>query len=202
MSNDKAPAPAGWYPDPQGGQRYWDGTMWLDFPDPASDADPVEPRSRFRKRVILLTLLVVALAAIGGTVTWKLNHDAQVAAQASALEEAAKREAERVEAERAAQEAADNAERMSRSLSVANIESSIEEMANEHVAKGMYDGPVLSVKCSPVNGGSTDNLNETTTVFECFVGTEDVGGGRMRGYKYHATMNWSSGEFTYGFGAP
>jgi len=203
MSNDKSPAPAGWYPDPEGGQRYWDGTTWLDFPEPGSDADGTSETERwFRKRMVVVTLLVVVLAAVGGTVTWKINHDAQVAAQASALEEAAKREAERIEAERAEQEAADAAERASRALSVTNIEASIEEMALEHVNKGMFDGPVLSVTCSPVNGGSTDNLNETTTVFECFVGTEDVGGGRMRGYKYHATMNWSSGEFTYGFGAP
>ncbi len=80
------------------------------------------------------------------------------------------------------------------------IESSIEEMANEHVAEGMLDGPVLSVTCSPVNGGSTDNLSETTTVFECFVANEDVGGGRMRGYTYHATMNWTTGKYTYGYG--
>lgn len=105
-------------------------------------------------------------------------------------------------AEKAAQEQRDDAERAARQLSVVNIESSVEEMANEHVGKGMFDGPVLDVKCSPVNGGSTDNLTETTTVFECFVATEDVGDGRMRGYKYHATMNWSSGEYTYGFGAP
>ena len=74
MSNDKAPAPAGWYPDPQGGQRYWDGTTWLDFPDPASDADPVEPRSRFRKRVILLTLLVGAAGGGGSAARGSRNH--------------------------------------------------------------------------------------------------------------------------------
>ena len=96
----------------------------------------------------------------------------------------------------------DETERRARAATVTNIETSIEEMANEHVNKGMFDGPILSVTCSPVNGGSTDDLTETTTVFECFVGTEDVGGGRMRGYRYHATMNWTSGEFTYGFGAP
>src|SRR5690606_33121778 len=102
MSNDKSPAPAGWYPDPEGGQRYWDGTTWLDFPEPGSDADETPETERwFRKRMVVVTLLVVVLAAVGGTVTWKINHDAQVAAQASALEEAAKREAERIEAERA-----------------------------------------------------------------------------------------------------
>jgi len=34
-----APAPPGWYPDPQTGQqRYWDGTSWTDIPPPATRA--------------------------------------------------------------------------------------------------------------------------------------------------------------------
>lgn len=94
------------------------------------------------KKLILLILMVATLAAIGGTVTWKVDHDAQVVAQAAAAEEAANREAERIAAEKATQEAADDAERLSRSMSVSNIESSIEEMANEHVGKGLFDGPV------------------------------------------------------------
>ncbi|UYP18749.1 DUF2510 domain-containing protein [Rhodococcus sp. Z13] len=199
MSHDKLPASAGWYPDPNGGQRFWDGSSWLDLPDPDSSG---EPERRFPKKQILVIVLVLLVAAICGAVGWKIDHDAEIAAQVAAAEEAAQREAERLEAERKAQELEDETERRARAATVTNIETSIEEMANEHVNKGMFDGPILSVTCSPVNGGSTDDLTETTTVFECFVGTEDVGGGRMRGYKYHATMNWTSGEFTYGFGAP
>lgn len=195
--NENRPTPAGWYPSPDGGQRYWDGAAWLGLPAP----DTVVKR-RIRWKPIIVTLVVLVLAGIGGTVAWKVNHDAQVAAQVEAQEEAAQREAARLAAERAAQQQRDDAERAMRELTVTNIESSVEEMANEHMNKGMFDGPVLSVTCSPVNGGSTDDLTETTTVFECFVGTEEVGDGRMRGYKYHATMNWSSGEYTYGFGAP
>ncbi|MGN5237165.1 MULTISPECIES: DUF2510 domain-containing protein [unclassified Rhodococcus (in: high G+C Gram-positive bacteria)] len=191
--------PAGWYPNPVGGQRYWDGSTWLDLPDPDSSD---KPRRKIRKKPILVAFVIVVLAAVGGTVAWKVDHDAQVAAQVAAAEEAAEREAARIAQEKATQEAADAAERLSRSVSVTSIESSVEEMAVEHVNDGMYDGPILSVNCSPVNGGSTDNLSETTTVFECFVGTEDLGDGRMRGRTYHATMNWTSGEYTYGYGAP
>jgi hypothetical protein len=201
MSNENSPAPAGWYPNPAGGQRYWDGAAWLALPDPDGAQDPT-PKRKIPTKPIVATLIVLALAAAGGTVTWKVNHDAQVAAQVAAAEEAADLEAERIAAEKAEQERQDSAERASRARSVSGIESSIEEMATDHIAEGMYDGPVLSVTCSPVNGGSTDNLNETTTVFECFVGTEDLGNGRMRGRTYHATMNWTSGEYTYGFGAP
>lgn len=200
MSNDNAPVPAGWYPSPDGGRRYWDGSTWLELPEPDT-ATPARRRHLTRKPVVL-GLLVLALTGVGGTVAWKIDHDAQVAAQVTAAEEAAEREAQRLAAEQDAQERRDEAERAMRARSVAGIESSIETMAGEHVAEGMYDGPVLDVSCSPVNGGSTDNLTETTTVFECFVATEELGDGRMRGFKYHATMNWTSGEYTYGFGAP
>ncbi|WP_258008660.1 DUF2510 domain-containing protein [Rhodococcus sp. ENV425] len=199
MSDDKTPAPAGWYPDPNGGQRYWDGTRWLDFP--GSGAVDGKKR-RIRKKPLLIVLAILLLAVGGGALTWKLNHDAQVAAQVAAAEEAAQREAKRLAAEKAAQQQRDNAERASRARSVSEIESSVERMASKHIDNGMFDGPVIEVTCSPVNGGSTDNLTETTTGFECFVATEDNGDGTMSGYKYHATMNWTTGSFTYGFGAP
>lgn len=33
-----AAAPAGWYPDGKGGQRYWDGSLWTEHTAPATDA--------------------------------------------------------------------------------------------------------------------------------------------------------------------
>ncbi len=50
-------------------------------------------------------------------------------------------------------------------------------MAEDHVQKGIVDGPIISVSCSPVSGGSTDDLTANTTVFECFAATEDNGDG-------------------------
>jgi TM2 domain-containing membrane protein YozV len=35
-----AAAPAGWYPDGNGGQRYWDGSAWTEHTAPAADAAP------------------------------------------------------------------------------------------------------------------------------------------------------------------
>src|SRR5574340_853511 len=195
MSDDKLPVPAGWYPDPEGGRRYWDGTQWLNLPAPGPHHNPGEPattgrRKRFLRKPLLWTLVILVLVCGGATLAWKLPHDAQITAQ----EEAAKKEAERLAADKAAQEARDTTERTKRGLYVVEIENSVQTMAEGHVDKGMLDGPVLSVSCSPVNGGSTDNLTETTTVFECFVANEDNGDGTMSGYKYHATMNWSSGS--------
>jgi hypothetical protein len=75
-------------------------------------------------------------------------------------------------------------------------------MAEGHASDGIIHGPIIDVSCSPVGGGSTDDLTEQTTVFECFAANKDNGDGTMNGYKYNATMNWSSGSYTYGFGAP
>lgn len=36
--NPNAAAPAGWYPDGTGGQRYWDGSDWTDHTAPGADA--------------------------------------------------------------------------------------------------------------------------------------------------------------------
>lgn len=133
MSNEKTPAPAGWYPNPDGGQRFWDGLAWLDLPD---------------------------------------------------------------------QEAADDAERLSRSMSVSNIESSIEEMANEHIGKGLFDGPVLPTTCSPVNGGWNDTLRCSSSSSR---GTCDRAYVRHRGPRYPRSIRtpwWFRSDCPYGYGAP
>ncbi|WP_231868868.1 DUF2510 domain-containing protein [Rhodococcus opacus] len=201
--------PAGWYPDPSGGQRYWDGAKWLDLPDPSPKLEAAGKTKRLPKKWAIGALVALVLICAGGA-TWKLMHDARVAAaEDAAIKLAAQEEADRVAAEnarraeaQAAQQKRDNAERASREAAVTEIETSVKTMAEGHVAKGLIDGSVISVSCSPVSGGSTDDLTETTTVFECFTATKDNGDGTMSGFKYHATMNWTSGEFTYGMGAP
>jgi hypothetical protein len=35
-------APAGWYPDPEGNLRYWDGTTWLNIPLPPGNDGTAE----------------------------------------------------------------------------------------------------------------------------------------------------------------
>lgn len=44
MSDPNQPStPAGWYPDGQGGQRWWDGTQWTEHTQAAQGATPDEP---------------------------------------------------------------------------------------------------------------------------------------------------------------
>ncbi|MBM7415847.1 MULTISPECIES: DUF2510 domain-containing protein [Nocardiaceae] len=196
----------GWYPTPDGGQQYWDGQQWLNIPAPEASRPSVGHRNRKPGKKLILAVAVVVLVLVGAGAAAKFNHDSNVRQQEQAAqqarEEADQREAKRISDIQAEQERKDSAERLSRTLSVSGIETSVKQMAEGHVNKGLLDGPILSVSCSPVSGGSTDDLTETTTVFECFAANEDNGDGTMSGYKYNATMNWSSGEYTYGLGAP
>ena len=209
-------AAPGWYPTPEGGQRYWDGASWLDIPAPPStNAGQSSPAaggsvasSGSKRGLIAAAVVVGAILVLGtaGGITWKVIHDQQVAAaELQAAEEAEAQQAAEEKAARDAKAAAARAEasqREQRADAVAGIEESIRVMAEGHIAEGLIDGPVLEVDCSPVNGGSTDDLTEKTTVFKCFVANVDNGDGTYRGYNYNATMNWSTGSYTYGFGAP
>lgn len=215
----EAPPAAGWYPTPSGEQRYWDGAQWLALPPPPDAAPsspgmrPDGPRSERRGRTTWLLIAVAAVllvGLVGAGIAWKISDDeqkAQAAAQAAAeqsaaaaSEEQARQEAAAASSAAAAQEAADDAERASRLASVSEIEASVQTMAEGHAADGIIDGPILEVTCSPVGGGSTDDLTQQTTVFECFAAYQDNGDGTMSGYTYNATMNWSTGSYTYGLG--
>ncbi|MBY6706206.1 DUF2510 domain-containing protein [Rhodococcus sp. BP-241] len=207
MSNPQNAAP-GWYPTPDGGQQYWDGNQWLSLPNPSSNEQPSRTPRVSRKRLVISGLAVLIVLVIAGG-SWKISHDSGVREQQEAAQAAqdARDTADRLEAKRIAdiqaeQEEKDGAARAGRALSVVGIESSVKQMAEGHVEKGLVDGPIIDVTCSPVSGGSTDDLTETTTVFECFAANEDNGDGTMSGYKYNATMNWTTGSYTYGLGAP
>jgi hypothetical protein len=116
------------------------------------------------------------------------------------------RRAKRAEEARGAQEAKEaqaavnRAERLVRKESVAEVERSIKKMARKHVREGIIKGPVIRVSCDPVAGGSVEDLSEKTTVFQCFMANKDNKDGTMSGHYYHATMNWGTGSYTYGFG--
>lgn len=205
--------PAGWYPTPDGKQRYWDGERWTNLPyDGAVGETPTNPEAPKRglsKKAIIAIALGFALAVtitVGG-IAWKASADAQAAAELAASVQAEEDAAlaaqqERDDAELAAQQERDDAERQARDDAVVDVEASVEKMATGHAADGIVDGPIINVACSPVGGGSTDDLSEKTTIFECFVANKDNGDGTMSGYYYNATMNWTSGSYTYGLGRP
>ena len=203
MADTPPPPPAGWYPGPDGQKRYWSGDQWLNLPAPESHAEETveveraPERSSRRKLFVLAGVLALLLLAGGvGAAVWKANSDAAAQEEAAAVAAQAEADAED------AQNRRDEAERKDREAAVPGIEDSVRKMAEEHVTEEIIDGPVIDVTCSPVGGGSTDDLSERTTVFQCFVANEDNGDGTMSGYYYNATMNWDTGSYTYGFGEP
>ncbi|BBY67359.1 DUF2510 domain-containing protein [Mycolicibacterium helvum] len=213
MPSESDGAPPGWYPAPQGGQRYWDGERWLALPEP-DDATPFpaeatgsaeKPATNKKKLVIVIacvaTLIVLAGAGVAALV-WKNNHDTQMrndaSAAASSKAAADKAAADQAQADQVRRDT--EAKRAQRAAAVKDLEASITTLAQKHINGGLFDGPVLSVSCDPVGGGSTDDLTARTTIFECFAATRDNGDGTLSGHKYHATMNWDTGEYTYGLG--
>lgn len=103
MSTEAPKALAGWYPDPNGGRRYWDGEQWLDIPEPEQDPHtkgetnrPSRRRRWSRRRKVWVTVIIVSvLLLIGGGigVAMKIQSD-QVAAEKLAAQEAEEAQAE------------------------------------------------------------------------------------------------------------
>jgi hypothetical protein len=198
--------PAGWFPTPSGGKRYWDGTSWTNLPwhDSLDSADPIADvktpparRPHRRRNTLIVVGAIVVLSLVGGGLA--IAHADAVHTAAVAHEKAVKKHAAAVAAEKAAKVAA---ERAQRKAVIPQIEASVKAMAVKDVHDGALDGPILDSTCSPVGGGSTDDLSQLTTVFSCFVGTKKNNDGTETGYDFNATMNWNTGSYTYGLGKP
>ena len=185
------------------------------LPEEAGSPTPTTSRRKWPYAVAAALLLLVA----GGAIVTKTAMDNQaaqtaVAAQAQEAQAAASAAAQVLKdqraasasaeaskaAEQAAQEAEDTLDRAVRAATVKDIEASVLKMAKKHASSGAIDGPIKSVSCVPVAGGSVDDLTEKTTKFECFAVNKDNGDGTSSGYYYNATINWDSGSYTYGLG--
>jgi hypothetical protein len=218
--------PPGWFPNPSNSDEevYWDGEKWTGdvrpvfarqpnmagLPDvgedpaaglPTTEVKPEKPRKKHA--ALWLSLAAVLLLLIGGGATVIVvanNVHAQQVAEQKAAAAKKKADAERAaEAAAAAKQAADDAKRAERAQTVTQVEASIKKMAEDDVVKGIIDGPVIGVTCNPVSG-STDDLTDPTTTFDCFVANKDNGDGTQSGYFFNATVNWTSGQYTYGLG--
>lgn len=194
--------PAGWYPSPENpsSKKYWDGEKWLDIPLPAAEARP--RKSKTPVLIASIAAAAVLILVVAGLIVNSVFSG--IAAEQLAAEQQQEQAQAEEEAAAAleAQEAVDTAAREARKESIAGIEASVKTMAEGHIEKGIITGAVLSVECSPVGGGSTDDLDQSTTVFQCFAATKDNGDGTQTGHYYNATMTWETGQYTYGLGKP
>lgn len=166
-----------------------------------------------RTKTIAIASVVLALVTIGGISAGAMIYSAEQnrmkqeaiaekeAEEARESEEAANRAKEEFEKDQQeAKELEQKREVEDRQRTVGQIEDSIEELAKKHLSSGLIDGSFLSVGCTPISGFELSNLKQSSTTFDCFVGTEDNGDGTVNGYTYTSTMDWIAGSWTYRLG--
>ena len=159
-----------------------------------------------RRRVRLTASVIAAVVLLGGcgvalAVSAAQNRDV-VAAEATAK---ASREVERAAAAQLASKAkaaeeADDTERVVRVGVVGALERRITTDAQKRVIEGTLDGPILRTSCTPLGGGSTDDLTALTTTFSCIAISTDNADGTYSGHGISATMNWDDGSYTWHLG--
>jgi hypothetical protein len=166
---------------------------------------------KLSKRVILNAVGVLIIAIAGVAIALTIQHNNQVnsekVAAAAAADAQKEREAEEARASAAAsasaaaQEEADSAERLKRTAIVTALEESVLKDAKSLVDKGVLDGPITRASCTPLGGGSTDDLTAITGTFECIAVNKTEADGSESGYRFSATINWNEASYSWHLGS-
>lgn len=167
-------------------------------------------RSKARKGIVVALIALLVIGVIGTGFTLAIQHSYDVVAkeaaaekrqaEAAAAEERAEKAAEQAAEKREAQELEDQAERTYRELIVAEMEKSILDDAKERVTTGLLTGPILKVSCTPMAGGSTDDLTALTGSYDCIAVNEKHDDGTASGYRFSATTNWDEASYSWHLG--
>lgn len=168
---------------------------------------PYAGRRSRKKAVITVMLAVLLVVAATGTVL-VVRHNNQVHAEARAAEAASEAAAALAKQKAAADAAAaqtklanDTAEREVRASTVKALEASIVKDAKTYVKSGVLTGPILAASCTPLGGGSVDDLTALTGTFECIAVNKKSADGTESGYRYSATINWTDSSYTWHLGS-
>jgi membrane protein involved in colicin uptake len=157
------------------------------------------------------TLLV--LGSAGVAVAIKVHHDNQVAAQhrralaaAQARARAAAKARADAKAKQQAQQAAEAAQHAAdvstRQEAETELQGAITKDATSKANQGLLvDGPAQSTTCTPVSGGSSQNLSESSGTYSCIAVYQTHGDGTESGYSYTGTINFSTGNMTWRLGS-
>ena len=172
---------------------------------------PYVARRRFakvNKRLVAIAAAVLIIAVAGIAISISIQHTNQVnaeqAAAASAAEAENKRQVEATrasEAAAAAKQAADATKRAQRKVIVTALEDSILKDAQSRVAKGVLDGPITRASCTPLGGGSSDDLTAITGTFQCIAVNKTEADGSSSGYRFSATVNWNDASYSWHLGS-
>lgn len=157
-----------------------------------------KPRLTGKRLAVIAAVTVVLLLIVGGTL--KIRHDHAVASAAARVEAQEKAAAEQAEQAKAQQDAADDVERTQRESLIKDMQKSITKHARKTVADGILDGPILYTQCTPLGGGSSDDLTAITGTFSCLAATKENNDGTISGYSYSATANWDDQSYSWHLG--
>ena len=171
--------------------------------------------SKPKSKLIYFLLPALLALAMGSYVAWDLGvqQPAIQASEASASASAEAKAQKEQDRQQREEEAQANADRLSeindrqseinqRTTIVQQIEDAVSTLAAEHIKNGLISGKVLNTNCTPISGYSLENLQQSSTTFDCFVTTKDNGDGTQTGYSYTAVMDWIAGSYTYKLGDP
>lgn len=171
--------------------------------------------AKVKKRTVLISAAVLIAMIAGIGITLNVQHTNQVNAEQAAAEAENKRQADAAEAEKkrqaeatraaaaatAAKEAADASKRELRKLIVTSLEDSVKKDAESRVTKGVLEGPITRASCTPLGGGSSDDLTAITGTFQCIAVNKTETDGTSSGYRFSATVNWNDGSYSWHLGS-
>ncbi len=158
--------------------------------------------SRTAKGAIAGVILLAVLAAAGSAIAIKVHQDNLHAAQrrAAAARVAAARAAAAQAA--AAQQAQQQAEVTMRQGLETQLEQAITKDAQSDVDQGLLtSGPILSTNCTPISGGSSQDLSQSAGTYSCIAIYSNNPDGTSSGYDYSGTINFNSGSETWRLGS-
>lgn len=158
------------------------------------------PRSKISKRIALVMVAAIVVIASAMGLALKVSHDNQVTAQLAAAAQAQKSTADAAAAAAAAKSTADDQTRTDRKAMVTQLEASILKDAKDRVNAQTLTGPIFSASCTPLGGGSADDLTALTGTFECIAVNQKNADGTSSGYRFSATINWNK-DYTWHLGS-
>lgn len=152
------------------------------------------------KVAVAALLALLLLGGAGAAVAIHLHNEDVRSARSRREAVAAAHEREALSQAASAKLAAEQSKISERQQLESALESAISKDAKEQVGKELLTGPILSTTCTPINGGSSQDLAQTTGTYTCLAVNEKKSGGAEAGYTYTGTINFVTGNYTWKLG--
>lgn len=166
-----------------------------------------------KKTMIVAISAVVLCGATLAVVLGVTNSNQNIAAEKVATEASAvaSRSTQAVASRSAAAAASESAaaktkadkdavERIIRQTIITSLEASILKDAQKRETEGRLTGPFTRASCTPLGGGSIDDLTAKTGTFECIAVNKKNDDGSESGNVFSATVNWTAAEYQWHLG--